>query len=574
MTDEERRNQYHLSRATKRLKRDLNLILTEPIPNIHVSPNEDDILDWHFVILGLVNTPYENGMYHGKLVFPPTFPFGPPKILFLTPNGRFKVNERLYFSLSDFHPEEWNPNYSVTAVLRGVYDFMHETTETIGNIETSDRVKRQLALDSKKFNNRDGTFCRMFPDLFNQEMVEDVQPVDETNEIDSSDGNLSIYTPTDENMIDTNFVRPPYSPTTELINDDITHGILVNTDDSENRANIDCDITRQEFNELLITMNVTTAHPISEHNTASTNEFQLSNERTQEAMEITESEHLTNTETLAPMEEDKIVIDQDVIEYYRRLNEPVPGMVDYTNEIKINSLENIPVSRDTPTPPVIAASPIAEHSEMTFTNIFPFSNEKADDIVPSEHESSLVPESISSGLEHTIESSTHLISNLVNVNPSPYSPKMEEHILLENSDPNTIDGNSSPVDHTRLTQIPRVSPKVPHEQATKRSKYVPRSPGNSPNKRTRSIPFTITPTIPPYLPPPDYWIDKFTKSYRLGETIHYYNNRLPIFPNYGVVNSADTLPEKTQGTPKGRIPAMYRSKGGDDLRDIEESRNI
>ena len=462
MTDEERRNQYHLSRATKRLKRDLNLILTEPIPNIHVSPNEDDILDWHFVILGLVNTPYENGMYHGRLVFPPTFPFGPPKILFLTPNGRFKVNERLYFSLSDFHPEEWKPAYSVTAVLRGVYDFMHETTETIGSIETSDHVKRQLALDSKRFNNRDDTFCRMFPDLFNQEMVEDVHSVDETNEMDSSDGNLSIHTPTDENMIDTNFVRPSYSPTTDLTNDDIAHGILVNTDDSQNRANIDYDITRQESNELLTTMNVTTAHPISEHNTASTNESQLSNERTQEAMEITESEQLTNTETLAPMEEDKIVIDQDVIEYYRGINEPVPGMVENTfnNEIGMNSPENIPVSRDTPTPPVIAAttSPIAEHSGITFADIFPFSNEKADDIVPGEHESSLVPESISSGLEHTIESSLHF-------------PKMERHILLENSDPNTIDGNSSPVDHTRLTQIPRVSPNVPHEQATKRSKY-------------------------------------------------------------------------------------------------------
>ena len=416
MTDEERRNQYHLSRATKRLKRNLNLILTEPIPNIHVSPNEDDILDWHFVILGLVNTPYENGMYHGKLVFPPTFPFGPPKILFLTPNGRFKVNERLYFSLSDFNPDEWKPAYSVTAVLHGVYDFMHETTETIGSIETSDHVKRQLALDSKKFNNRDGTFCRMFPDLFNQEMVEDVHPVDETNEIDSSDGNLSIYTPTDENMIDTNFVRPSYSPTTELTNDDITHGILVNTDYSQNRANIDYDITRQESNELLITMNVTTAHPISEHNTASTNEFQLSNERTQEAMEITESEHLTNTETLAPMEEDKIVIDQDVIEYYRRINEPVPSMVENTfnNEIGMNSPENIPVSRDTPIPPIIA------------------------------------------------------------------------------------DTNTS----KKSKYYPRVNNKSSHE-------------GNiqAPLPVTRHIPFTITPILPPYLPPPDYRNDKFTKSY-------------------------------------------------------------
>ena len=163
MSNDQCRNQYHLSRATKRLNRDFKLLLSDPIPGIDVALNEDNILDWHFVLHGKKDTLYENGVYHGKLVFPLTFPFSPPKILFLTPNGRFRVNERICFSLSDYHPEEWKPAYTVTAVLRGIYDFMHDNTETIGSIETSESEMRQLATDSNKYNLTNDTFCKLFP---------------------------------------------------------------------------------------------------------------------------------------------------------------------------------------------------------------------------------------------------------------------------------------------------------------------------------------------------------------------------------------------------------------------------
>lgn len=34
------------------------------------------------------------GYYHGKLIFPREFPFKPPSIYMITPNGRFKCNTR------------------------------------------------------------------------------------------------------------------------------------------------------------------------------------------------------------------------------------------------------------------------------------------------------------------------------------------------------------------------------------------------------------------------------------------------------------------------------------------------
>ena len=178
MTDDENRNQYYLSRSTKRLNRDMRLIREDPIPEIDVALNEDDILEWHFAIHGKEGTPYQGGVYHGRLVFPPTFPFGPPKILFLTPNGRFRVNERICFSLSDFHPEEWKPAYSVTAVLRGVYDFMHEATDTIGSIDATDSERRRLARESMQHNRDNSSFCNFFPHLCSIEDTTDEEKMD------------------------------------------------------------------------------------------------------------------------------------------------------------------------------------------------------------------------------------------------------------------------------------------------------------------------------------------------------------------------------------------------------------
>ncbi len=67
---------------------------------------------------------YLGGYYHGKLIFPRDYPFKPPRIMMITPNGRFKTNTRLCLSISDFHPDTWNPAWSVATILTGLLSFM------------------------------------------------------------------------------------------------------------------------------------------------------------------------------------------------------------------------------------------------------------------------------------------------------------------------------------------------------------------------------------------------------------------------------------------------------------------
>ena len=76
------------------------------------------------MVAGPENSPYEGGYYHGKLIFPQQYPFKPPSILMMTPNGRFKCNVRLCLSISDFHPESWIPSWSTSTILTGLLSFM------------------------------------------------------------------------------------------------------------------------------------------------------------------------------------------------------------------------------------------------------------------------------------------------------------------------------------------------------------------------------------------------------------------------------------------------------------------
>ncbi|XP_033103876.1 ubiquitin-conjugating enzyme E2 J2-like [Anneissia japonica] len=149
--------------ATARLMQDYARIIKDPVPYITAAPLPSNMLEWHYVVLGPENTPYEGGFYHGKLMFPKEFPFKPPSIYMITPNGRFKCNTRLCLSISDFHPDTWNPAWSVSTILTGLLSFMVETNPTLGSIETSDYTKRQLSAQSGAFNVKNKVFCEIFP---------------------------------------------------------------------------------------------------------------------------------------------------------------------------------------------------------------------------------------------------------------------------------------------------------------------------------------------------------------------------------------------------------------------------
>ncbi|EIE23404.1 UBC-like protein [Coccomyxa subellipsoidea C-169] len=152
--------------CVNKLKKEMRAFLADPpphVPAVHV--NEKNMLEWHYLIEGPPDTPYAGGMYIGKLRFPPEYPFKPPAIMMLTPNGRFETNTRICMSMSDYHPETWNPLWSVASILTGLLSFMLEDTVTAGYMQTTDEQKKQLASESVAWVLRNKQLAQMFPQL-------------------------------------------------------------------------------------------------------------------------------------------------------------------------------------------------------------------------------------------------------------------------------------------------------------------------------------------------------------------------------------------------------------------------
>lgn len=151
------------SRARARAR--LPLLPQDPPDFIKAHPLETDVLDWRFTIQGPPGSPYEGGIYMGKLKFPDQYPFKPPSIFMLTPNGRFETDRRLCLSMSDYHPESWCPAWKVATIIQGVLSFMLEDEQTTGAIVTSDAKKRELARASHEYNRAHKDFQLLFREL-------------------------------------------------------------------------------------------------------------------------------------------------------------------------------------------------------------------------------------------------------------------------------------------------------------------------------------------------------------------------------------------------------------------------
>lgn len=93
--------------AIKRIHADVRELIKEPSDQYHAAPLESNLFEWHFTLRGPPDTPFEGGVYHGRILLPPDYPFRPPDIMFTTPNGRFNVGTKICLTISSYHPEYW-----------------------------------------------------------------------------------------------------------------------------------------------------------------------------------------------------------------------------------------------------------------------------------------------------------------------------------------------------------------------------------------------------------------------------------------------------------------------------------
>lgn len=142
--------------ATKRLTKEYAAITKSPPPYIIAHPSEKNILEWHYILTGPADTPYDGGQYWGTLMFPPDYPFAPPAIRMHTPSGRFQPSTRLCLSISDFHPKSFNPAWEVSTILTGLLSFMTSEEMTTGSVRASEQERKLFAQRTKWWNSTGG----------------------------------------------------------------------------------------------------------------------------------------------------------------------------------------------------------------------------------------------------------------------------------------------------------------------------------------------------------------------------------------------------------------------------------
>lgn len=159
--------------TNKRLLRELKDIIKNPIDNIISRPIEENILLWNYVFV-IDREPYKGGYYHGIIEFDKEYPMKPPEIKMFTPNGRFEIDKRLCLSMSDYHPETWNPSWGVRTILLGLYSFMLDddfSEGTIGSIRTPDTYRKNLAIKSLDFNKSNTSFMELYKEFIKSNKI-------------------------------------------------------------------------------------------------------------------------------------------------------------------------------------------------------------------------------------------------------------------------------------------------------------------------------------------------------------------------------------------------------------------
>jgi len=65
-------------------------------------------------------------------------------------------------SMSDYHPESWNPSWSIATIILGLQSFMLEDTPSAGCVSGSESQRKRMAFESIDFNRQNSVYKKIF----------------------------------------------------------------------------------------------------------------------------------------------------------------------------------------------------------------------------------------------------------------------------------------------------------------------------------------------------------------------------------------------------------------------------
>ncbi|CAI9762598.1 unnamed protein product [Fraxinus pennsylvanica] len=165
--------------AVKRILQEVREMQSNPSDDFMSLPLEENIFEWQFAIRGPQDTEFEGGIYHGRIQLPSEYPFKPPSFMLLTPSGRFETQTKICLSISNHHPEHWQPSWSVRTALVALIAFMPTNPNgALGSLDYTKEEKRTLAIKSREAAPKFGSLERQkLIDEIHEYMLSKAPPV-------------------------------------------------------------------------------------------------------------------------------------------------------------------------------------------------------------------------------------------------------------------------------------------------------------------------------------------------------------------------------------------------------------
>jgi ubiquitin-protein ligase len=137
----------------KRLQGDMKLLKKQPLDYVDAIQDDKNMLIWYFLVKGPDDTQYKGGLYIGKIMHNPEYPFKAPDFMMLTPNGRFDIGKKICLTNSGYHSESWSAMWNIRSILLGFMSIMtSDNTTGISHIKRSASERAKMAKNSAQYN--------------------------------------------------------------------------------------------------------------------------------------------------------------------------------------------------------------------------------------------------------------------------------------------------------------------------------------------------------------------------------------------------------------------------------------
>ena len=111
---------------TPSLQTELMQLMMSSTPGVSAFPDDpNNLLAWTATITGPAETPYANLIFKLSFVFPNTYPYAPPTVLFKTPIYHPNVDFSGRICL-DILKDKWSAVYNVSSVLLSLQSLLGE----------------------------------------------------------------------------------------------------------------------------------------------------------------------------------------------------------------------------------------------------------------------------------------------------------------------------------------------------------------------------------------------------------------------------------------------------------------